>query len=410
MTQDSLQSFLKVAEKLKIKGLCETLAPPPPPPPSHPPPLPPHVPLLATPTRKELIQNSGVVNAAQAGAVASPSPASGVMMPAGTPAAQPPPSAAALLPATAVATSVVNNFEGLLPRSPYIPEPSIVPLSCSTPVTAEQQQQQQVTVAAPLPPPPPSARPPPVAHQSPRASMSRTRSSTDAAIIHYAAAAAASNPKRPKYSNSNNTSAGAPSGGNSGAVGVSPQSILRNQLQIQKEAAAAAAAAAAANGGGGDVEVKSEPMAILSTTHEEVPSSGVNVTEFIATQDTDLASLPLGHGIPAGFMFSPDPAGQQQQQQEGGTTAAGGAVQHQQQQQHQVRTYYFHSNVFTLHAWSLFRCSMTRRAVRRRRPHLTIPTPPITCLRRTRRRAREAARAATCTTTWCNPRLTSHRI
>ena len=75
------------------------------------------------------------------------------------------------------------------------------------------------------------------------------------------------------------------------------------------------------------MEVKAEPMAILSTTHEEVPSSGVNVTEFITTQDGDLATL--GHGISAGFMFSPDPAqdgGQAQQQQQ----------QHQQHQQHQV--------------------------------------------------------------------------
>ena len=40
--------------------------------------------------------------------------------------------------AAAVAPSAVaqNNFEGHLPRSPYIPEPSIVPLSCSTPVTS----------------------------------------------------------------------------------------------------------------------------------------------------------------------------------------------------------------------------------------------------------------------------------
>ena len=45
---------------------------------------------------------------------------------------------APLTTVAAVAPSVVaqNNFEGLLPRSPYIPEPSIVPLSCSTPVTS----------------------------------------------------------------------------------------------------------------------------------------------------------------------------------------------------------------------------------------------------------------------------------
>ena len=61
VTQDSLQSFLKVAEKLKIKGLCETLAPPPPAPPltTHVPLPPPTVLAAATPTRKELIMNQG---------------------------------------------------------------------------------------------------------------------------------------------------------------------------------------------------------------------------------------------------------------------------------------------------------------------------------------------------------------
>ena len=73
------------------------------------------------------------------------------------------------------------------------------------------------------------------------------------------------------------------------------------------------------------MEVKAEPMAILSTTHEEVPSSGVNVTEFITTQDGDLATL--GHGISAGFMFSPDPA------QDG---SGGGQAQQQHQHQQQV--------------------------------------------------------------------------
>lgn len=74
------------------------------------------------------------------------------------------------------------------------------------------------------------------------------------------------------------------------------------------------------------VEVKAEPMAILSTTHEEVPSSGVNVTEFITTQDGDLATL--GHGISTQFMFSPDPG------QDGSAAGAGGG-QAQQQHQHQ---------------------------------------------------------------------------
>ena len=40
---------------------------------------------------------------------------------------------------------------------------------------------------------------------------------------------------------------------------------------------------------------------------EEVPSSGVNVTEFISTHENDLSLPSLGHGISAQFMFSPDP-------------------------------------------------------------------------------------------------------
>ena len=76
------------------------------------------------------------------------------------------------------------------------------------------------------------------------------------------------------------------------------------------------------------VEVKAEPMAILSTTHEEVPSSGVNVTEFITTQDGDLATL--GHGISTQFMFSPDPA------QDGSGGGGGGQAQQQHQHQQQV--------------------------------------------------------------------------
>ena len=89
------------------------------------------------------------------------------------------------------------------------------------------------------------------------------------------------------------------------------------------------------------MEVKAEPMAILSTTHEEVPSSGVNVTEFITTQDGDLATL--GHSLPPGFMFSPDPAqdgsngGQvQQQHQHQQQQVIQGQPQHQQQQHVQV--------------------------------------------------------------------------
>jgi hypothetical protein len=40
---------------------------------------------------------------------------------------------------------------------------------------------------------------------------------------------------------------------------------------------------------------------------EDVPSSGVNVTEFISSHENDLSLPSLGHGISAQFMFSPDP-------------------------------------------------------------------------------------------------------
>ena len=78
--------------------------------------------------------------------------------------------------------------------------------------------------------------------QSPRQSMTRTRSSTDAAIIHYAAGS--SNPKRPKYSNSGAANSVVVNSGVVAAGSMSPQSILR--VQLQKEAAAAVAA----SGGG----------------------------------------------------------------------------------------------------------------------------------------------------------------
>ena len=87
------------------------------------------------------------------------------------------------------------------------------------------------------------------------------------------------------------------------------------------------------NTGDHHVEVKAEPMAILSTTHEEVPSSGVNVTEFITTQDGDLATL--GHGISTQFMFSPDPSGGQDSGAGSAAAAGGGGGQAQQQHQHQ---------------------------------------------------------------------------
>ena len=74
--------------------------------------------------------------------------------------------------------------------------------------------------------------------------MTRTRSSTDAAIIHYAASAGSSNPKRPKYSNSGAANSVVVNSGAVAAGSMSPQSILR--VQLQKEAAAAVAA----SGGG----------------------------------------------------------------------------------------------------------------------------------------------------------------
>jgi hypothetical protein len=40
---------------------------------------------------------------------------------------------------------------------------------------------------------------------------------------------------------------------------------------------------------------------------EDVPSSGVNVTEFMTTHENDLSLPSLAHGISAQFMFSPDP-------------------------------------------------------------------------------------------------------
>ena len=59
---------------------------------------------------------------------------------------------------------------------------------------------------------------------------------------------------------------------------------------------------------GEHVEVKSEPMAILSTPDQDVPSSGVNVNEFITgPHEGDLTLPSLGQGISPQFMFSPEP-------------------------------------------------------------------------------------------------------
>ena len=49
-------------------------------------------------------------------------------------------------------------------------------------------------------------------------------------------------------------------------------------------------------------------MAILSTPDQDVPSSGVNVNEFMAgPHENDLTLPPLGQGISPQFMFSPEP-------------------------------------------------------------------------------------------------------
>ncbi len=276
VSQDSLQSFLRVAEKLKIKGLCESLAPPPPPPP--PPPLP-----VATTTSPPTPQPPI-------------SHASSALPIRGQPAVQ----------SGGVAPVPVSNFEGLLPRTPYIPEPSVVPLSCQAP-------------AAPPPPPPPqpvnaSGRPsavsaPPMAHQSPR-QISRpsavpplpaTRPATEQ-LVHYAS------PKRPKY------------------AAMSPQSILRSQLQLKEGAGTGTPGGVPGGVASHDhVEVKSEPMSILSNPPEEVPSSGVaSVTEFISSHDNDLALQSLSQGISPQFMFSPEPEnpGQAGQAQAGHSAGA----------------------------------------------------------------------------------------
>ncbi|XP_059099055.1 broad-complex core protein-like [Tigriopus californicus] len=213
VNQDSLQSFLRVAKKLKIKGLCDSIVPPS---------LPPHLP-------------TSVVTSVPMSHAPPPPP---VVMP-------PPP--------RQITSSAGPNFEGLLPRSPYIPEPSGLPLGPNSGSGPNNGS--------------PSLRPPPVAHQqSPRQGVrSGTRPAAEP-LVHYAS------PKRTKYA-------------------LSPQSILRSQLQLKE---------------GDHVEVKSEPMAIL-TTQEDVPSSGVNVNEFITPHENDLALPSLNHGISPQFMFSPDP-------------------------------------------------------------------------------------------------------
>ena len=57
------------------------------------------------------------------------------------------------------------------------------------------------------------------------------------------------------------------------------------------------------------VEVKSEPLPMMTAHHEDVPGNvgSVSVTEFITSEgDLSLPSLP--HGMSTQFMFPPDPS------------------------------------------------------------------------------------------------------
>lgn len=251
MSQDSLQPFLKIAERLKIKGLCETLSP---------------ISMPPTPTG----QIQGQVGSVGVGA-------RGTMGQVNQGMALPPMSNS---PHSLVTTSVASNmtaanFENLLPRSPYIP-PDVNTSSCNN--VQGVPGVSTVTLPAPIRAIPTSAPP---AHQSPK--QVRSASNPRPESLVYVSPA-----KRTKYSNMATTGP------------LSPQSILRNQLQLAKEI-----------GGHPDqshVEVKSEPMAILSS-QEDVPSSGVNVQELMPSHEGDLASLSaaLPQGISPHFMFSPDP-------------------------------------------------------------------------------------------------------
>ena len=101
MSQDSLPTFLKIAERLKIKGLCETLSP---------------ISMPPTPTGQIQGAPAGVVGGVGVGP-------RGTMGQVNQGMALPPMSNS---PHSLVTTSVASNmtaanFENLLPRSPYIP-------------------------------------------------------------------------------------------------------------------------------------------------------------------------------------------------------------------------------------------------------------------------------------------------
>lgn len=229
ITQDSLQTFLKVADKLKIKGLCERGISIPEGPPLH---------ATITLPRKEE-QKHTPTN---------------------------------LLPH--------SNFEGLLPRTPYLQDPpgQVVSVAQATPLPTLSRH----TSTSSAPP----------AHQSPKHSRppgTNSRQQPEQYMI-------ISSPKKAKYS-----------------LGPQHASILRNQLVTAKDL------------GSNSVEVKSEPMAMITGHQEEVPSSvtSVAVTEFITTEALvaksgtvhtspwhgvgDLTLPPLSHGMSPQFMFPPDP-------------------------------------------------------------------------------------------------------
>jgi len=210
ITQDSLQTFLKVADKLKIKGLCERGIT-----------IPEASPLHTTITlpRKDEVKHDPT----------------------------------SILPH--------NNFEGLLPRTPYLQNPptQVVCVAQTLPTLSRH------TTSSGAPP----------AHQSPKHSRppAAPRPPEQYMII--------SSPKKAKYS-----------------IGPQHASILRNQLVTSKDLYTQ---------GGNAVEVKSEPMAMISSHQEELPPSSVaTVTEYITTEG-DLTLPPLPHGMSPQFMFPSDP-------------------------------------------------------------------------------------------------------
>lgn len=254
MSQDSLPTFLKIAERLKIKGLCETLSP-----------------ISMPPTPTQIQGSANVVGRGMNN--------QGMALP---PMANSPHA----LVTTSVSSNMAANFENLLPRSPYIP-PDVNTSSCGT-VGGNNVVVGGGSLNSSLQLPPPSmvrtiaptSAPP--AHQSPKQVRSASNPRPESLVY-------VSPVKRTKFS----TTTGP----------LSPQSILRNQL-LAKEIGHQGSGGGTAN----DVEVKSEPMAILSS-HEDMPSSGVNVQELMSTHEGDLASLSaaMPQGISPHFMFSPDP-------------------------------------------------------------------------------------------------------